>query len=138
MEAAHDGPSDAPASRATSPRAILWANCDWQDCRALFRKREEKHRFCQDACRQAWFRLHRPRVDSPIAGSPRSRSIRVLVLGVLMDGEWHDIQDLATKVHALPCSVSARLRELRKRKHKIERDLKVGNTKRPARYRLVP
>lgn len=134
MESGHDSQQNASAGVATPQDGLV--KCALDGCPVHFRKRQPTQRFCSALCRAAWWDLHHPRVNPPEI--KHDKSVRVLVLGVLLDGQWHSVQDLAVKTHSLPCSVSARIRELRKRGHRIERDLKVGNTRRPARYRLAP
>lgn len=127
------GPAEAPAGVATPQDGYL--RCAMDGCPVHFRRRQPKQRFCSSLCRAAWWDRQHPRLNPPHI--ERGASVAQLVLGILQDMKWHSVQDLAVKAHQLPCSVSARLRELRRKGHRIERDGKVGNTRRQHKYRLV-
>lgn len=121
-------PADAPATIARVPE-------DYCRCGCGVRLTGRQTAFASAVCNSRYYDLLHPRVNPP--NLKRQDSIYQLVLGILGDGEWHSVQDLAVKSHALPCSVSARLREIRRRGHQVERDLKRGDSRRPARYRLI-
>lgn len=107
--------------------------CEWDQCRPL---QGQQKRFASDKCRAAWHDLLHPRL-SPPAPLKRKATIRSLVLGILMDGDWHSAWDIANKIREDKHSIVARISQLKKAGHRIETDLPNGSTKRPHRYRLV-
>ena len=93
----------------------------------------EEHGFCRPACRARWHRRH-PRQKAldfapPLAPVPkfdgetvlpedRGRLARQLeaVKALMCDGRWRTLAEIARECRAPEASVSARLRDLRKRK----------------------
>lgn len=104
-------------------------------CGTRLRGRQEK--FASKRCADAFYDLCRPRIASALVGAPREGSIKAIILGILHDGEWHAVAELAVAAKASESSASARVRELRGQGFRIESDLPVGCVTRPHRYRLV-
>jgi hypothetical protein len=128
--------SDAPATSAAIAVGILASILPpCVVCGGLLSGRQRK--FCGKACSNAFYETARPRVMSAAAGAPREGTILAGMLGLMADGEWWDVHRLAAELKALPCSVSARIREARSKGFRVERDLKRGNVARPHRYRLL-
>jgi hypothetical protein len=125
-------PSDAPAGFLRVQEAIL----DLCACGCGKPLTGQQKRFASEACSRAWFETARPRILNASAGAPREGTILAALLGLLADGDWHDLMSLSAELKALPCSVSARIREARSKGFRVERDLKRGNVARPHRYRL--
>ena len=94
-------------------------------------------KFASKDCANRIYETARPRILNASAGAPREGTILAALLGLLADGDWHDLMSLSAELKALPCSVSARIREARSKGFRVERDLKRGNVARPHRYRLV-
>ncbi len=126
----------SPASGAATPAAIVAGlrPCEFDACEGLTGRQK---RFASKRCAQAWYDLHRPRVLAAAAGAAREGTILAALLGLLADGEWHDLMSLSAELKALPCSVSARIREARPKGFRVARDLKRGDVARPHRYRLL-
>lgn len=128
--------SDAPATSASIAVGILASILPpCSICGGPLSGRQRK--FCGKACSNAFYETVRPRVLSAAAGAPREGTILAALIGLLADGDWHDLMSLSAELKALPCSVSARIREARSKGFRVERDLKRGSVKRPHRYRLV-
>jgi len=127
--------SDAPGTAAPLAVALLASILPTCGCGRLLSGRQRK--FCSKECANAFYETVRPRVLSAAAGAPREGTILAALIGVLSDGDWHDLMSLSAELKALPCSVSARIREARSKGFRVERDLKRGNVARPHRYRLV-
>ncbi len=128
-----DPPSDAPAVFLRVQEAIL----DLCACGCGKPLTGQQKRFASEACSRAWFETARPRILNASAGAPREGTILAGLVALMADGEWWDIHRLAAELKALPCSVSARIREARSKGFRVERDLKRGNVARPHRYRLL-
>jgi hypothetical protein len=94
-------------------------------------------KYASKDCANKLYEVARPRILNASAGAPREGTILAALIGLLADGDWHDLMSLSAELKALPCSVSARIREARSKGFRVERDLKRGNVARPHRYRLV-
>jgi hypothetical protein len=125
--------SDAPAGFLRVQEAILdLCACG---CGRPLTGRQEK--YASAACAEAMYQTARPRVLNASVGAPREGTILAGLVALMADGEWWDVHRLSAELKALPCSVSARIREARSKGFRVERDLKRGNVARPHRYRLV-
>ncbi len=126
--------SDAAGATAALSTGTQRPLCEHDGCAPLAGRQK---RFASERCANAWYELHRPRILSPVVGAPREGTILAALIGLLADGDWHDLMSLSAELRALPCSVSARIREARSKGFRVERDLKRGNVARPHRYRLI-
>ncbi len=129
--------SDAAGTSAANGVGILLAalpacSCG---CGRLLSGRQTK--YASKDCANKLYETARPRILNASAGAPREGTILAALLGLLADGDWHDLMSLSAELKALPCSVSARIREARSKGFRVERDLKRGNVARPHRYRLL-
>jgi len=129
--------SDAPATSAANGVGILLAALPACACGCgrLLTGRQEK--YASKACGNKLYEVARPRTLNAAFGAPREGTILAALLGLLADGDWHDLMSLSAELKALPCSVSARIREARSKGFRVERDLKRGSVTRPHRYRLA-
>jgi hypothetical protein len=124
---------DAPRTSAAIEVGILnFCACG---CGRALSGRQTK--YASKDCANRIYETARPRILNASAGAPREGTILAALLGLLADGDWHDLMSLSAELKALPCSVSARIREARSKGFRVERDLKRGNVARPHRYRLV-
>jgi hypothetical protein len=104
-------------------------------CGRLLSGRQTK--YASKDCANRIYETARPRILNASAGAPREGTILAGLVALMADGEWWDVHRLAAELKALPCSVSARIREARSKGFRVERDLKRGNVARPHRYRLL-
>jgi hypothetical protein len=125
-------PSDAPRTSAAIVAGIQPCACG---CGRLLSGRQTK--YASKDCANKLYEVARPRTLNAAFGAPREGTILAALIGLLADGDWHDLMSLSAELKALPCSVSARIREARSKGFRVERDLKRGNVARPHRYRLV-
>lgn len=110
-------------------------------CQAPLTSRRQK-RFCSDRCRSAWWEERHPRIGVPLPDPGAAKqAIRVRILGLLMDRDWHTLRDLSMALGVMETTVSAKLRDLRKPQYgafEIEhRSAAAPYSKRAHEYRLV-
>ncbi|HET8645778.1 MAG TPA: hypothetical protein VFO85_09835 [Vicinamibacteria bacterium] len=127
--------ADLPPETLASAHADIVARACECGCGLALAGRQK--RFASRLCNSRWYDQQHPRVNPPRL--PREGRLVDVVLGFLEErrGEWVTAHEIAEAARAFPHSVSARLAELRKRGHRIESDARVGNNRRPHRFRLA-
>jgi len=133
------GATAAPACVATLQDGNQARICE--RCTAPLTVRQQ--RFCSAKCRtEAWDALH-PRVNvTDIGGYRDAGSITDRLHGLMQDGQWRTIQQMALALHEVAETVAASLRRLKARQRKLGvaqpiEKRRTGSTQAPREYRLV-